>query len=200
MPRIADMTDADLSAWTTNFATVVGAVPADYGLTAAQVTAIQSANTDLQEKMTARFAAIEAANAAIAAQKNCRETLESQASYYNTIIKASKTITDAEKEAAGIDIKKPATHTPPTIPTDLTVRGFDYGTNFLRWKRAGNKPGTKSLSSIVKPPKPSLNISTRPPRSLTNTRASHPECSAPTASKPNAPGNRPHIPTPPSFI
>src|SRR5687768_13133913 len=109
MPRFADMNDSELAAWTINFSSVAGVTPSDYGLTAAQITDLQTISADLQSKMTARLAAEDAARAAVAAQKTTRAALEPICSYYNTIIKANPDITDAAKTAAGIDIKKTPT-------------------------------------------------------------------------------------------
>lgn len=145
MPKFADMNDAQLTAWATNFAGVVGAAPADYGLTAAQVTELENTGEHLQAKMTSRVAAEDAARAAVAAQKAGRAALEPLCTYYNTIIKANPSISDAQKSAAGIDVKKPPTHTAPAMPTGLTANGFENGTNVLRWERAGNKPSTQFI-------------------------------------------------------
>lgn len=145
MPNFSDMTDAELAAWVNNFTTVVGANPSEYGLTAAQVTDFTAKNDDFVAKITAHITAEDAATAAIKARDASRKPDESLASYYNTIIKANTDISDAAKSAAGIDVKKPSTHTPPVTPLGLTVNGYQDGTNILKWEGAGNKQGTQYI-------------------------------------------------------
>jgi hypothetical protein len=145
MPNFSNMTYAELAAWVQNFTIVVGANPSDYAMTAAQVTEFRAKNDDFVEKITARTAADDAAKAAVVAQRTSRQEDEAAASYYNMILKANSNISDALKVEAGIDVKKPATHTAPAIPTGLIVNGFQDGTNILKWERNGNKPGTQYL-------------------------------------------------------
>lgn len=64
MTRFSQMNDAELSAWVTNFTTIVGVSPTGYGLATGQATDFQTANTNLQTKMTACAAAADAAKTA----------------------------------------------------------------------------------------------------------------------------------------
>jgi hypothetical protein len=145
MPKFSLMTDAELREWATNFEQVVGASPGDYGVTAAVITDLGTSNTGLGTKMTERVSIEEARKAVIVAQKESRNDLESRCSYLNTTIKADPDVSDTAKVAAGIDLPKPPTHTPPEAPAELTVKGYENGTNVLKWKRAGNKPGTQFI-------------------------------------------------------
>lgn len=145
MPNFSIMTDAELAAWIDNFYTVASAAPATYGVTAAQVTALKARADDLREKMAARLTAEDAARAAIINQRASREAGEPEASYLNTIIKANPNISDADKEAVGIDLPKPRSKTAPVRPEDLVANGFQDGRNVLKWNRSGNKPNTQFI-------------------------------------------------------
>lgn len=142
MPSFSTMSDAELINWMTNCITVAEPNPEKYGLTAAQVTALKAKRNDLIAKMNARIAADDAAKAATAAQTASRNSAEPDCSYLTTIIKANPNISDADKIALGIEPKKAPTRTAPVTPTGLIVNGYENGTNFLKWERAGNKPNT----------------------------------------------------------
>lgn len=142
MPNLATMSDAELLAWAQNFVAVANVNPVPYGATAAQVQALEGLADDLRGKVAARQTAEDAAKAATMAQNDSRSALVPDASYLNTIIKANKNVSDANKAALGIDVPKPRTKTAPTRPEDLTANGFEDGRNVLKWNRAGNKPNT----------------------------------------------------------
>jgi hypothetical protein len=139
------MSDSQLIAWMDNFYTVTQAAPAQYGVTAEQVGAVKTKADDLRDKMAARQTAEDAAKAAVSAQKASRDSAVPDVSYLNTIIKANPNISDADKEAAGIDLRKPASKTPPVRPENLVANGFEDGRNVLKWERAGNKPNTQFI-------------------------------------------------------
>lgn len=145
MPSFADMSDSQLIAWMDNFYTVTEGAPADYGVTAQQVAAVKAKADDLRDKMAARQTADDAAKAATTAQKASRGAAEPDLSYLNTIIKANPNVSDANKEAAGIDLRKPATHSAPVRPENLVANGFEDGRNVLKWNREGNKPNTQFI-------------------------------------------------------
>src|SRR5687768_1375922 len=133
MSKFSEMSNEELHAWAVNFATVVGASPTDYGLSAGQVTDFQTNNNTFGTKMTDRIAADQAADAALTAERAFRKIVQPLCTYYNTTIKVNPDITDAAKVAAGIDLPKPPSYTPPVAPTDLVVNGFENGTNVLKW-------------------------------------------------------------------
>lgn len=145
MSKFSEMTNEEMHEWIVNFVEVVGDSPTDYGLTAGQVTDLQTNNNILATKMTDRVAKDEAAAAAVIAERDARKVVEPVCSYYNTTIKGNPDVSDEAKVAAGIDLKKPPTFTSPVAPTDLVVNGFENGTNVLKWKRAANKPNTQFI-------------------------------------------------------
>ena len=143
MPRFADMSNAELSAWITNFTTVVGASPTTFGFTSDQVSEFADGNTSLQSRTTATVALRESTSAAIKAEQIERDYMESRCSLFNTTLKINPDVAENKKIQAGIDPNKPPTHTPPVAPTDLIANGYENGTNVLRWSRADNKTGTQ---------------------------------------------------------
>lgn len=145
MPNFSELTDVELLAWMDNFVTVATPAPEEYGVTAAQVTSLSTKADDLREKIAARQTADDAAKAAVKSQQGSRKNAEPDVSYLNTIIKANKNISDPNKEAAGIDVPKPRTKTPPIRPEDLVVNGYEDGRNVLKWSRAGNKSNTQFI-------------------------------------------------------
>lgn len=142
MPKFSGMSDADIVAWMTNFISVASTNPERYGTTTEQIVGLTTKRDDLAAKMVNRKVADETARAAVAAQQASRQSGEPDCSYLNTIIKANPNIADEDKKALGIEPNKPPTYTPPTVPQNLTVNGFEDGRNVLRWKRGENKPNT----------------------------------------------------------
>lgn len=142
MPNFSNMTDAEIVSWMMNFSTVAAVDPPKYGVTAAQVENISTKANSLGGKMLERQTAEEAQKAAVLAQKLSRESAEPDASNISTLIKANASVSDADKQALGIEPNKPPTYTPPVRPEDLTVNGYQDGRNVLKWKRSGNKPNT----------------------------------------------------------
>ena len=140
MPNFSQMSDDELVAWVDNFVAAATLAPAQYGTTKAQVDALQLKADDLRDKMAARQAADAAASAAAKAQSASRQSVEPDASYLNTIIKANSTVSDANKQTIGIDMPKPRTKTAPVRPENLVANGFEDGRNVLKWSRADNKP------------------------------------------------------------
>lgn len=150
MPSFSLMSDVELISWMMNFVTVATVDPAKYGVTAAQVSNISTKATELSTKMLERQTAEDALKSAVAAQKAGRESVEPDVSYLNTIIKANPAISDADKQAIGIEPNKPPTHSPPSRPEELTANGFEDGRNVLKWKRAGNKQSTQFIIECKK--------------------------------------------------
>lgn len=145
MPNFSAMSDVELLAWMDNFVSVASAAPAQYGTTQAQIDSLKLKADSLRDSIAARQTADEAAKAAVMTQKSNRQTSEPEVSYLNTIIKADPNVSDADKQAIGIDTAKPRSKTAPTRPEDLVANGFEDGRNVLKWSRAGNKPNTQFI-------------------------------------------------------
>lgn len=150
MPNFSNMTDTDLISFLMNFSTVATVDPVKYGLTAAQVTNIATKANAFAEQVLQRQTADEALKAAVISQRTSRESVEPDISYLNTIIKANPTVSEADKQALGIESNKPPSYTPPIRPEDLMVNGFQDNRNVLKWKRTGNKPNTQFIIECKK--------------------------------------------------
>ena len=144
------MNDTDFYNWILNFVAVAEVDPPKYGMTDAQILALSNKATDFVQKITARQRVDDAFKTAVLAQRASREGLEPEISFLNTIIKANPALTDAEKQAVGIEPLKAQTFSPPTRPEALVVNGFEDGRNFLKWKRAGNKNNTQFIIEYKK--------------------------------------------------
>jgi hypothetical protein len=145
MPNFSQMSDLQLVGWMNNFISVAGADPEKYGVTTAQVADVTAVRDDLQAKISARTSAEDAAKAAVAAQKASRAATEPKLSYLNTTVKANPNVSDADKQAIGIEPNKPPTFNPPVRPENLVVNGYQDGRNVLHWNRVGNKPSTQFI-------------------------------------------------------
>lgn len=145
MPNFSGMTDVELLAWMDNFVSVTTTTPAQYGTTKAQIDSLKAKADELRANIATRQTADEAAKAAVASQKASRQSSEPDASYLNTVIKADPNVSDADKQAAGIETAKPRSKTAPIRPEDLVANGFEDGRNVLKWNREGNKPNTQFI-------------------------------------------------------
>lgn len=142
MTNFSNMSDAKLLSWMKNFVGTTKDDPESFGVTAEQVANIETKMEDLEEKMAARYTAAEAARAAVVAQKLSRLSALPDCSFLATIIRKNQKIPDANKVHAAVPPRKAPAYTPPVAPFGLTVSGDETGTNFLKWKRAGNKSNT----------------------------------------------------------
>ena len=145
MPNFSGMSDVEILAWMDNFVSVTTGAPAQYGTTRAQVDSLKAKADELRANIAARLTADDAAKAAVISQKASRQSSEPDASYLNTIIKADPNVSDADKQAAGIETAKPRSKTAPVRPENLVAHGFEDGRNVLKWNREGNKPNTQFI-------------------------------------------------------
>lgn len=110
--------DADLIAWGDNFASVISADPAAYGLTAADALTIQ---TNFDEFNAAYILAVNPATRTIvtvAAKDEEKAGFLSLARAYAALIRSNSGVTDEAKAAAGLTIPDP---TPTPIPVPNTT-------------------------------------------------------------------------------
>lgn len=145
MPNFSGMTDVELLAWMDNFVSVTTAAPEDFGINEAQVDALKTKANDLRASIAARQTAEDAAKAMVINQKTNRQSAEPDVSYLGTIIKANPNVSDANKQAIGIETAKPRARVAPMRPGNLVANGFEDGRNVLKWNREGNKPNTQFI-------------------------------------------------------
>lgn len=142
---MARMSDMELVMWMTNFIEVVGAAPADYGLTAAQVTEVVNFRDGLQAAITKREGSEGVFRADVAAQQGSRNIADPFISFLIASIKKNPNVSPEKKINARIEPNKPATSTPPVTPAAIMANGYENGINVVRWDRSGNKPNTQFI-------------------------------------------------------
>lgn len=119
--------DADFANWSTNFSNVITANPSAYGLVAADATAIAAANSAFQ---TAYALALNPATrtSVTIANKDVQKasTLITERTYAQ-IIQNNAGVSDANKAAAGLTIRK-TSRTPIPTPGTTPILGLIGGT------------------------------------------------------------------------
>ncbi len=123
--------DALLLSWSSNFKTLITASPTTYNLTAAQATAYTAAHTAYA---TAYATAIEPStrtHPAITAKNAARAALKTQIRALVKFIDASATVTGAQREALGLNVRK--TPSPRPIPSEPPMLEIieRYGTTII---------------------------------------------------------------------
>jgi hypothetical protein len=104
MPGYIPNRDADFTVWFGNYATYAGAHGPALGLTAGQVTEINTASTDWSAALVAHNAAQDAAQAARAAKDGQRGLAEGVVRLYTGLIQKRKETTDEQRRALGITV------------------------------------------------------------------------------------------------
>jgi hypothetical protein len=141
------MTDEELSTFIATAAAAFTAGPATaYGLTAAQVTALQTAGTDLDTSVQDSANAEAAFREEIQKKLARREDALSNISLCAGLMYATPGVTDAMVAAAGFQ-PHDTVPTPivPQEPTSLVATPNANGTVFLSWNRNGNPYGVEFI-------------------------------------------------------
>ena len=138
--------NAEFLIWLDNFVTVADSKQAELGLSAAQVTALQTLRTDFGNQLNDQAAKKEASTAATTLVNGTRKTANSEVGALNAVFKASKTISADLIEQLGLNANSDSlVSSVPVAPEDLVVSGFSNGTNSLKWASGGNKPRTNYI-------------------------------------------------------
>ena len=116
--------DADFDAWTRNFVDNVVADAAALGLSPAQVTSLQSAQTDWGLKFPASNAAQAAVNSAVQAKNDSRSGYEDLIRSLANIMQSSPQVTDAQRQSLGLNVRS-TTRTAAGAPTSRPVATID---------------------------------------------------------------------------
>lgn len=112
--------DADLIAWGDNFASVISADPAVYGLLAADALVIQTQYDEFAAAYTLAVNPATRTIVTIAAKDEEKAGFLSIARQYAAIIRANGGVSDDAKAAAGLTIPDP-TPTPIPVPTTTPI-------------------------------------------------------------------------------
>lgn len=141
-------TDAGFAAWAGNFATLITAVPADYGLVAGDAVALNAA---IDPFLTAYGIAINPGTrtpAAVAAKDAARTVAEQTIRPYATDISRNPAVTNADKTAVGVNLPNTARTPvpPPTTQPSLTLVSSVHFQQTLAYRDASTP------TSKAKPP------------------------------------------------
>ena len=144
MAEISQLSPEDLSKLLGTFIPVANANLPALGMTAADITLLQSQKTDVDARTVAQKAAQDAAKAATINLANAVKSAKANLSTRNRLITANPAIANTLKVQLGLTVpdNTPSDNT-PVAPIDLTVTGTPAGVNTLRWKRGTNKPGVQ---------------------------------------------------------
>ncbi len=136
-------TPAKVSLWLGNASTVINANLVTFGLTAADVTALNTAKTNLDSAMTNVQATVDAYHAAIKTRNAMLKAAGTTARATSKKVQANPALPVGLKAAAGFNVRKvPAKQLQPVSPSALVVMGDANGVNTLKWAGIGNKAGT----------------------------------------------------------
>lgn len=113
-------TDADFNTFSSNLKTYVNAHLADFGLVAADVTALNDAQTAWDTAYPAVAPAVAAAAAATQAKVTARENLTTELRSLVKLIQAKPAISNGSKQAIGITIAS-GTRTPVAVPMTAPI-------------------------------------------------------------------------------
>jgi len=118
--------DSDLVAWTTNFNQKITAVPADFGLTAADATAYDALSDAFIAAYNTLVASRESGvfSKALTTQKEqTKESLLQTAREFYAFIQDSRTVTNANKELAGVKVKdtEPSQNSAPAFAPGMDI-------------------------------------------------------------------------------
>lgn len=132
----SSMTNSALRTLATQMATVMGASPTTYGATAAQVTALTTANTTFGTDLTNTEAAKEAYKAAVRTQEDDRAVLVNNVALLARQMYNKSGITDAQVAATGLAVRDHTrTNIMPTQPTNLLATPYADGSVDLKWTK-----------------------------------------------------------------
>jgi hypothetical protein len=125
--------DADLSAWATNFSTLITATPTAYGLTAGQATTFSTAKSDFATKLETASNPSTRTKSTVAAKNTSRAALLVLIRSYMRIVQGFPSITPTQLSDLGLTVRK-TTPTPigaPVTSPRLTLlatsgQGIDF--------------------------------------------------------------------------
>lgn len=137
--------DRELARWLGNFIAVAGANLSVLGMTASDLSALQTLKADLDNGMIAAEDAKRAAREAFSAKERIRDDARRAIGARGKMIGANPHIPDDLKMRLGLTVsEKSRTAVVPITPTDLVVTPLaGGGVNRLTWSRSGNRPATQ---------------------------------------------------------
>lgn len=144
-------TDSGFATWAANFASVLATGYAAYGLAASDATAISAANATFQTAYTIATTDVSRTSVTIAAKDLARNQCKDLMRLYSDIIQANQGITQDQKTALGLTIRK-TTQTPVPAPTTspiLTIIGATPGQLTARYADQNTPSARKKPSGVT---------------------------------------------------
>lgn len=136
----------ELIAWFKNFVTVAGNNLAALNYTIADIEAMNALLSALETAQTNVIATKAAAKQAVELKDTNKTRVVQDIRSRAKIIQADYKIPNNIREALGLPVYDTIpSHEVPYQITNLTVEGFDFGSNKLNWDKNGNKPGTQYI-------------------------------------------------------
>lgn len=142
-------TDGDFSTWSNNFSALITAAPTSYGLTASDGSALAALVTTWNAAYAAALSGATRGPFSVNVKDTARANLTARARQLQAIIQANPGVTDSQKTALGLTVRKtlptpiPAPTTSPLLqfiaatPLQHTLRFSDQATPALRAKPFG---------------------------------------------------------------
>jgi hypothetical protein len=129
-----------------NFATVAQTNKEELGITDEQLTAIKAIKNKYQNDLNAKQAADDIQTAKNTAMRETHKDANSLVSFYNTTLKATKTISRSSLQQLGLNITTESSFaTSSVMPTNVVAEGFSNGINKIKWKKGSNISGTQYI-------------------------------------------------------
>lgn len=137
--------DREFLAWLKNFNQVAVENKIAFGFTDDDLGELTGVETTLEDAISTDDTAQSAAKATMTAKKDAQLSATAIARKAAQHAQTSKA-TDALREQLGITVRDKVRSTlTPQTPLDLVATPHADGTNTLKWKSGGNKPGTQYL-------------------------------------------------------
>ena len=114
-------TDAALNTFVANMTNVMSGTPANWGLTAGQVSDIEDDYNPWLSAVNTTNAAQAALHASVTNQATLRAALEATLRATNAIVQATPTVTDANKELAGFPVRDTTPTRAPVATTGVMI-------------------------------------------------------------------------------
>ena len=142
--------DADFATWLMNFSTLLTGNPTDFGLEAADATAVAAVNTTFQLDYTTSQDPATRTAPTVAAKDAARASAEAVVRPYAVQISRNAGVTDENKAAIGVTIPStvPTPIAAPTVAPDLALLSATQGDMLLSYKAAGASGKSKPFGAI----------------------------------------------------
>jgi hypothetical protein len=144
-PSYIPSTESEFQTWADNFATLLAANPATYGLTSGDAASVTAANEEYQAAFVVANNPATRTSPAIAQRASLRAALTAIVRPKAVLISSNQSVTPDDKLAIGVTLRTGA-RTPVTAPTvapTLDVESVQIGTVTLRYGNA-ETPNSKA--------------------------------------------------------